>query len=407
MALLPQSNGLVEPPPHVPPNLVYDFDIHTDERLFVDPHEAYTALHRHAPDIFYTRTSGGYWIATRFDDVTEIMMTPELFSNRATLDPVDENTDYFLPPQDMDAPYHMKYRLLLMKFLSPRVIKAMESSIRQLVVELIEPLESRNSCHFVSEVAIPLPVQMFMSLMGMDIGRYRQYADWVHTIMGGGEIRTREAQFAAMQAVNEDIDKLIEARIAAPGSDAVSILLASEVDGKKLTKKRVHEMCNLLFLAGLDTVTSAMSFIIRHMATHHDIQDRLRADPKKIPAAVEEFMRRITFVTVPRLVTRDTVFRGVEMKAGERLMCSLTAASNDPRKTDHPMEVDLDRPSSPHLAFNTGPHSCAGVHLARMELNIFLEEWLKRMPNVSLPPGFKPRFRAGSTLAMDELDIVW
>ncbi|MET0181415.1 MAG: cytochrome P450 [Caulobacterales bacterium] len=406
MALFPENTKMVEPPPHVPKNLVYDFDVEKDARILKDPHEAYTALHRDAPDIFFTRTGGGHWLVTRFDDVTSIMMNPQVFSNRRTLEPADNDTEYTLPPQDMDAPLHMKYRLLLMKFLAPKAVKDMNPRIRQLSVDLIEKLKGRNSCEFIAELAVPLPVQMFMSIMDLDTSQYKKYADWIHTIMGGGE-RTPEARMGAMMAVDADIERLVQERMEKPGTDAVSILLASSVDDKPLTVKRVKEMCYLLFLAGLDTVTCAMSFILRYMATHHDIQDRLRAHPEQISGAVEEFMRRIAFVNVPRLVTQDIVVNGVQMKRGDTVICSLLAASNDPRKIDHPMEVDLDRASSPHVAFNTGPHSCAGVHLARMELVIFLEEWLKRMPNVSLKPGFTPRFRAGSTIAMDELDLVW
>ena len=185
------------------------------------------------------------------------------------------------------------------------------------------------------------------------------------------------------------------------------MLLASEVSGEKLTEKRVLEMCNLLFLAGLDTVTNAMTFSVKHLAENPGFQEQLRDNPDMIPAAVEELLRRYSFPNIPRRVTEDTEFKGVKMRAGDRIICSLAAANNDDRVLENPSAVDLERKKFRHMAFNGGPHNCAGATLARLELRVFLEEWLTRMPEFSVQEGFKPKVRGGAVMAMESLQLRW
>jgi cytochrome P450 len=396
--------GLACRPPHVPDDRVFDFDYFHDERLRGDVHRGMMSLHADAPDVFWTPRNGGHWMVTRLADVQRVMTNPALFSNDSSPPTEVQATKIPLPPQDMDAPDHMRHRLVLLQFLAPKAVRPLEPIARALVTELIDALQGRDACEFMSAVAVPMPVKLFMSMMGMDLDRYIEFVGWVNDILGADDPMKRQNSFMAM---NGYLQELIASRIANPGDDPVSLLLRSEVNGERLSIQRVHEMCNLLFLAGLDTVTNAMTFIMHHLAQHPGTQQFLRDNPDRIAGAVEEFMRRFAFVSVPRRVTQDTQILGVAMKANDLLLCSLTAASNDDRSIDAPAEVDLDRDKSPHVAFNTGPHNCAGAPLARLELRVFLEEWLRRMPDVALPPGFVPHMRGGSVMAMEGLQLIW
>jgi cytochrome P450 len=255
-----------------------------------------------------------------------------------------------------------------------------------------------------ADVGVPMPVKVFMTMMGMDLSRYAEFVVWVNDILGASDPNSRMGSYMAM---NRYLGELIQQRLANPGDDPVSILLRSEIDGKRISVERVHEMCNLLFLAGLDTVTNAMAFIVRFLAQNPEVRHRLRDEPQKIPSAVEELMRRHAFVNIPRRVAENTEAIGPKMQAGDVVLCSLTAASNDPRNVNHPEIVDLDRPHSPHVAFNTGPHNCAGATLARIELKVFLEEWLSRIPDFAIAPGFGPKTRGGPVMALHELPLVW
>jgi len=397
------SNIIAKKPDHVPDHLVFDFDMFEDPRIKDDVQLGYMSLHRDAPDIFWSPREGGRWMATRFEDVRAIATDPATFSSKGQT-AGREDGELQLPPETMDPPEHLRYRLLLMNFLSPKHLKRQQAFVRELAIDLIDKLKGRNSCEFRKEIAVVLPVTVFMTIMGWDTSRLHEMVSWVPNITDGRSPEVRSAAFAKMSAYVADV---IQDRINHPGNDPISLLLKSEVDGKKLDPSRVTQMTHLLFLAGLDTVTNAMTFSMHYLATDPALQDRLRAHPEDIPKAVEEFLRRFSFVVTIRRVAKDTVYKGVFMKEGDLINCSLAGGSNDPRIVDNPEVVDIDRKGAPNLAFNTGPHACVGAPLARAELRILLEEWLKRMPNVSLAPGYVAPRLAGSIAKIERLDLVW
>jgi cytochrome P450 len=169
---------------------------------------------------------------------------------------------------------------LLLKFLSPSDLKKQEGFARRLAIELIEKLAGRNSCDFKKEVAVVLPVTVFMTMMQWDHSRLYEMIGWVHDVIGSDDPAVRAAAFERMSGFLRGV---IQDRIASPGSDPISILLASEVNGQRVTPQRVQEMCYLLFTAGLDTVTNAMTYSMHYLATDPAMQQRLRANPDQIP----------------------------------------------------------------------------------------------------------------------------
>jgi cytochrome P450 len=402
-----QSRPLAPVPAHVPEHLVFDFDIYHDPRIQKDIQQGYMQLHQDAPDIFYSRKNGGYWIVTRFAEATHILTNPKIFSSgRAFVRPTPPEKAVTLVPIHMDAPDHMRYRMPLLKFLAltPKEVKKWEPVARDLINELLDGLQGRHGCEFRSEIAVPMPVKLFLGVLHWDINRFRDFNRWVDEILASQDVQKAQPAYASM---NQYLTEMIQSRIDNPGDDPVSMLLASEVNGEKMAVKRVHEICTLLFVAGLDTVANSMTFIMYHLAQYPDVQQRLRANPDLAPAAVEEFLRRYSFVNTPRRVVQDTEVGGVFMKEGDVVVCGFAACSNDPRSVQHPESLDLERKASPHLAFSTGPHNCAGATLARLELRIFLQEWLRRMPDVRLAPGFVPQTRGGSVMGLKSLDITW
>lgn len=395
--------ALAKKPDHVPDNLVFDFDMFEDPRIKDDVQLGYMSLHRDAPDIFWSPRDGGRWMATRYEDVRAIATDAATFSSKGQT-AGREDGELQLPPETMDPPEHLRYRLLLLKFLSPKHLKRQQGFVRELAIDLIDKLKGRHSCEFRKEIAVVLPVTVFMTIMKWDTSRLHEMVSWVPNITDGRSPEVRGAAFAKMSAY---VSEVIEDRMAHPGNDPISLLLNSEVDGERLDPDRVKEMTHLLFLAGLDTVTNAMTFAMHYLATDPALQDRLRAHPEDIPKAVEELLRRFSFVVTYRRVAKDTVFKGVFMKEGDLINCSLAGGSNDARIVDNPAVVDIDRKGAPNLAFNTGPHACVGAPLARAELRILLEEWLARMPNVSLAPAYVAPRHTGSIAKIERLDLVW
>lgn len=165
-------------------------------------------------------------------------------------------------------------------------------------------------------------------------------------------------------------------------------------------------MCYLFFVGGLDTVAATLGYIFYYLATHDDDRRRLVEDPSLIPDAIEELMRRHAVVSTRRMVTRDMEFHGVQLKKGDYVECDLSLSGTDPAAFDSPLEVDLTRKPNPHLSFGGGPHRCFGSNLARAEMRIGIEEWLKRIPDFHVKPGAELHSHLG-VKGLDALPIVW
>ncbi|ATE65815.1 cytochrome P450 [Rhizorhabdus dicambivorans] len=393
-------------PEHVPPELIHDFDLHRDPTLDHDLHDGYIGLHGAAPPLFYTRRNGGHWIATGHDVVREMMLSPKIFSSTgiAVPAPPPELAVPF-PPLDMDDPDHRKIRALLNKFLAPSVVRRMESTIRDYARELIRDIVAQGSaCEYVEQFSSRLPVGIWMAIMNMDFSRRREIINWVHVIIGHYSAGDRGKVMEELYAYQ---GTLADERAIHPGDDPISFLLNAEVDGKRLSRQMVLDICNLLFTAGLDTVTNALTFITRFLAENPAHQQQLRDDPAKIPQAIEEMLRRFSFVLTGRRVMEDVVLGGVQLRKGDHVLGALPSASNDPGQWPDPMKVDFDRDARGHFAFNTGPHACAGIHLARLELRVCLEEWLAAIPAFRTAPGYVAVVRKSQTMGIDNLDLVW
>lgn len=396
--------ALAPKPAHVPDDLVFDFDFVRDERLSNDIHAGMMSLHREAPDIFWTPRNGGHWMATRMADIQKVMTNPTIFSSvRAAPLPLATLT-IPAPPQDMDGREHLRLRLMLMKILSPKYFRAQADNARALINELIDGLEGRSSCEFKEEIASRLPVLIFIRMMGLDETRRQELTKYAQDLVYRAD---PAVQLRAFNSVSEYLSELVEHRRAHPGQDPVSLLLASELDGEAVSPGLVKDIMNLLFTAGLDTITIMMTYIMKHLAENPDIQRRLRSCPHEIEHAVEELIRLSAFANLPRRLVQDATLSGVEMKAEEHIVCSLVAAGLDARNIENPESIDLDRTKCPHIAFNIGPHLCLGAPLARVEIKVLLEEWLRRMPDVQLASGYVPHSHGGITMSIDRLDLIW
>jgi cytochrome P450 len=212
---------------------------------------------------------------------------------------------------------------------------------------------------------------------------------------------------AAGQGIYGYFGDVIEERRRKPGSDLVSYLCQAEIDGEKLSSNEILDICFLMILAGLDTVTATLGCNVAFLASNPEHRRKLVADPALIPAAVEELLRWETPVTgVPRVVKQDVEIHGVTLEKGEMVTLLLGAADLDEGEFESPHDVDFARERNRHVAFGSGPHRCLGSHLARMELEVALEEWHRRIPDYAIQPGETPRYSPGIR-EVQYLPLVW
>jgi cytochrome P450 len=392
-------------PAHVSPDRVVDYDLYRGQLYSAsgDLHQGlYELAESHGRGVFWTPHNGGHWFINDYELLFEAARRPELFSSTAmTIPPVPEEPR--LIPLYLDPPVHGVFRTPLMKEFTPGKMRAMETSIRDFASELIEAIADKGKCDFVEAIAEPLPIVIFMRLMGMPLDRMREFRTWIFDMLSSDDDR-RASSYAR---IAELMDGLIRERTAQPQADLISQLLALEIEGRPVSYDELQAYCLLLFAAGLVTVANALSFGMNHIAGDAALQERLRGDPALVPEAIEEVLRKFGVPMPARTATCDFEFGGATIRKGERVMLMLPAANLDPKIFPDPNRFDIDRENKVHLGFNVGPHRCIGSHLARLELQVFWEEWLRRLPNVRHDPERPIVLRAGLTLAVQELPLVW
>ncbi len=397
-------------PSHVPKELVMEeFSFATAPGGDRDPFLAISTLHN-GPDIIYAPHGRGNlasWIVTRGDLIREILQDPELFSskkNSAVTTLMGENWDII--PLEKDPPEHAHYRKLMNPLFTPRKVGELEQGIRQTATDLLDAFVDRGECEFVSQFGTPFPVTVILRLMGLPLEMSQQFLHWEYTLLRGKDLGADKAKEAGL-AIKNYLLKVIEERRRDPGDDMISIATHAEIDGRPATVEETLGIAFMLFLGGLDTVTATMGFIFKHLAENLDHQRLLRADPSRIPDAVEEMLRAYPVVNCNRFVTRDVEFHGVTFKKGDNVSCPTMLAGRDDREFADPHKIDFDRPSPRHITFSAGPHRCLGSHLARRELKIAIEEWLARVPEFSVKPGFTPPTHSFGVCGVDDLPLVW
>jgi cytochrome P450 len=183
--------------------------------------------------------------------------------------------------------------------------------------------------------------------------------------------------------------------------------LTVQVDGRRLTRDEILAMCLVLFLGGMDTVTNVSGFTFQRLAAEPALQARLQADPSLIPSFVEEGIRLHGVICTPRVVVQDCDRHGVSFRKGDMVLNILSQAGRDGRVNADADVFDIDRPNKVHLTFSTGPHLCLGHILARAEIRILAEEWLKRIPQFRATPGARHGFRIGTVHALEALPLEW
>jgi cytochrome P450 len=395
-------------PGHVPPECVWDHDFATFLGELDDPYLAGSRLHDGPGVIWATNASHGMpaWIFTQNRLIQEGFASGRKFSSlRGPLIEVVMNPDWMLLPVESDAPLHQQYRHVLRPFFTPEAIFHLTGEIQTLTDSLIDAFIERGNCEFISEFASIFPNAIVVSQMGLPQEMLQQFLDWEEQAIHGANAAE---QLGAGIAIHDYLRDFIEEqqRSREPASELMAAVLAGQMDGRPLNQAEILGIVYLLFIAGLDTVFSSMGWIIKYLATDHALQDRLRANPQDVPAAVDEFTRAFGVSAPSRIVAEDIVFEGVQMRKGEHILLPTYLAGRDPRAFENPHVIDIDRKPR-HTTFGIGSHLCIGIHLAKSEMRIMIETLLRRMNNIRVPDGVSIEYHTSNTIGLDQLPLEW
>ena len=283
---------------------------------------------------------------------------------------------------------------MLLPIFSPQNIAKLEPSTREYCRHLVDRMQGREVVDGAVDYAQHIPVRVIANMLGLPESDAERFRGFVHDILEG-VAHPLEERFPTIQAFFNYLLPQIEDRVENPRDDLITFLLQSEIDGQRLDPFHVARTVGLLLLAGIDTTWSAIGASIWHLARTPTDRERLVREPGLLPTAIEELLRAYAPVTMARLVKEDVELNGCTMRAEDWVLLSFPAANRDPAVFDRADEVIIDREPNRHATFGLGIHRCAGSHLARMELRVALEEWLRAFPEFTLADPAAVRWSAG------------
>jgi hypothetical protein len=387
-----------------------DFDV-LDPGYIADPFGIWSELRAKCP-IAHTDRRGSTWLPTRYEDVTAIAHDVDHFSSLEVAvipfegeEPEDPVLPYGLPPISADPPLHTWTRRLLLPWFSHQRVESYEAMTRGLCSGLIDGFLADGRADAASDYAQQIPVRVIAHILGVSPDLSDTFTGWVRDVLEFADDHDRRVN--GVQGLLEYFIAEVAKRRADPGDDLLSELMQTEVDGAPIEDSLVLGSAALVLIAGVDTTWSAIGSSLWHLATHPDDRKRLVEDPEVMDLGIEELLRAYSPVTMARVVTTDVEYAGCPMKAGDKILMNFPAANRDPEVFENADEVVLDRAHNRHVAFGSGIHRCAGSNLARMELRVALEEWLRRIPEFRVAEGEEVTWAGGQVRGPRVLPVVF
>jgi cytochrome P450 len=365
-----------------------DWD-HTDPEWVKDPYPIWEDLRQRCP-VAHTDRYGGGWFPATHAGVSEIAKDTEHFTSRSVIISEGRPTDEELPapigvapPITSDPPFHAIARKLILPAFAPGVVNALEPQIRELCNRLLDDVIGEEVVNGSLSYAKLIPPGVIREMLGFPAEDTEKFIEMVHIITEAVDLPLEE-RIEAFAPVEEYFVAQIEDHQDNPRDDLTSFLLDAEIDGQKLALEHVFGTMVLILVAGIDTTWGAIGASLWHLAQNPEDLARLVNEPELMPVAVEEFLRFYAPVTMARLVNADMEYLGCSMKEYDWILLGFPAANRDPVVFKDADKFIIDRAENRHVAFGLGIHRCIGSNLARLELRVAIEEFIRRYPKFEL-----------------------
>jgi cholest-4-en-3-one 26-monooxygenase len=364
------------------------------------PHEWFTWLRENAPVYHHDEPEGpGFWVITKHADVITCNRDAGTFSSSSERGGVvgleEREISQMEQGQDggnlmlfMDPPDHTRYRKLVNRGFTPRMIAELEPRIRELTTNILDETLAQDSSDFVVDIAAELPLEVIAELIGVPREDRHKIFEWSNRMIGSEDpeyIVSDEEVFNAQVEMFMYAQQLAEKHRSKPQDDIISALLSAEVDGESLSDMDFNLFFMLLSVAGNETTRNAIAHGMNAFLENPAQYEMLVAEPDKhIAGATEEILRWASPVMYfRRNATKDFDLHGQTIKAGDKISLWYISANRDSDVFDDPFTFDIERTPNPHIAFGGGgPHFCLGAQLARMEIHVLFEELAKRAPKI-------------------------
>ncbi|MEL3946927.1 MULTISPECIES: cytochrome P450 family protein [Streptomyces] len=380
--------------------------------LMTDPYGTYAQLRRTAPVRRITGPDGTpAWLVTRYADVRAALADQRFSVDKRHASP-GSYRGFSLPPAldanmlNMDPPDHTRIRRLVVKAFTKQRVESLRAPVRRTADELLDAVEGAGRADLVAAYAAPLPITTICDLLGVPADHRRDFTDWTDALIAPDPAKPDRAKETVV-AMLGFYTALIAEKRERPGEDLLSDLIAARDDGDRLSEDELTSLAFLLHFAGYENAVQLIGNAVLALLRHPDQLAALRADPARLPGAVEEFMRYDTSAvfSIRRFAREDVTIGGVTVPAGETVFLGLGSAGRDPDRFPEPERLDLTRDASGHLALGHGIHHCVGAPLARLELTTAIGALVERFPDLALgvPESelrWRPSMRARGLLAL-------
>ncbi|MFF3371593.1 cytochrome P450 [Streptomyces sp. NPDC002680] len=359
--------------------------------LIAHPYEVYARLREAGPVHRVTGTDGlPAWLVTRYDDVRQAIADPRLSLDKRNAKPGGYH-GLALPPAldanllNMDPPDHTRIRRLVSQAFTPRRIALLREPVRRTADQLLDTVEPHGRADLIASYAAPLPITVICELLGVPPHDRRDFRTWTDALVAPDPAQPDKAK-QGVRSILAFFTQLISDKRAAPTDDLLSAMIAVRDDQDRLTEDELMSLAFLILFAGYENTVHLIGNATVALLSNPGQLAALRADPSRLPGAVEELARYDGPVplAIRRFPTEDVTIGGVTIPAGETVLLSLAAAHRDPRRFPDPDRLDLTRDATAHLALGHGIHYCLGAPLARMETEIALAALLDRFPQLAL-----------------------
>ena len=396
-----------------------DVDV-IDRTFYLDPHPGYAHLRATNPISWDEKRE--LWVLTTHEDINYVSTHADLFCSGEGVRPT-QSIDLSLI--GLDGERHIRQRRLLNQGFSPRMIRAMEERVRQVVGEVLDRIATRGECDFVTDIAVPIPLVVIAELMGLPVEDRDKLGDWSDRMMGG-EGRLDPEDPMAIDAGDAFVEymtyvtTMVEDRRTArregreTPDDVIKILVGADEDGvlessEELSHDELTMFLVVLLVAGNETTRNAIGGGMAAFQQFPDQWERLVAEPELFATMADEIARYVSpVISFVRTATEDTELHGQRIAKGDKLLMLYQSANRDEAVFDDPDTLRLDRSPNPHIAFGVGPHVCMGINLARLEIRVLFEELVRRFPDMHVAPGFEPVYVEHALVhALESLPVVY
>ncbi len=396
-----------------------DIDLMEDTWSVGVPHETFARLRREDP-VHWHELEGdkapGFWAVTRYEDVRAISRDTATYSSEAMgtfiADPTPEGLAVMrMTLLNMDPPRHNRYRRLVNRGFTPRMIRMLEEAVEGRAKAIVDAVVDKGEIDLVAEVSAEMPAQVICDMIGVPAEDRKQIVEWTNTMVGFDDPywrNTPEAGELAAAQIYAYCDALADQRRDDPKDDILSVLVHAEVDGERLSRDELDMFFVILAVAGNETTRNLITHSVQALVEHPDQKQRLLDDPSLWDSAVEEMLRWGTSIhNFRRTATVDTELRGRQIRAGDKVVIYYMSANYDEEVFADPYTLDVGRTPNEHLTFGGGgEHFCLGANLARVEIKAMLRELITRIPDIEIV-GEPIRMRSDFINGINRMDVRW